>query len=94
MNRVVTMVLGGLWHGAAWTFAAWGALHVAYLGVKHGWSHYGPTVAPRFARAAGIAASMLTRAQWARVQGLRRSRRRGHTVVCGAGSIGGEMIER
>ncbi|MGH9063648.1 MAG: hypothetical protein ACRDZQ_11495 [Acidimicrobiales bacterium] len=24
---MVTMVLGGLWHGAAWTFVAWGALH-------------------------------------------------------------------
>lgn len=26
-NLMVTMVLGGLWHGAAWTFVAWGALH-------------------------------------------------------------------
>ena len=26
-NIVITMVLGGLWHGAAWTFVAWGALH-------------------------------------------------------------------
>ncbi|HUI03076.1 MAG TPA: MBOAT family O-acyltransferase [Acidimicrobiales bacterium] len=26
-NIMVTMVLGGLWHGAAWTFVAWGALH-------------------------------------------------------------------
>jgi alginate O-acetyltransferase complex protein AlgI len=60
VNLMITMVLGGLWHGAAWTFAAWGALHGAYLCVNHGWSHYGPTVAPRFARAAGIAASMLT----------------------------------
>jgi alginate O-acetyltransferase complex protein AlgI len=28
-NLVITMVLGGLWHGAAWTFVAWGALHGA-----------------------------------------------------------------
>ena len=28
-NLLVTMVLGGLWHGAAWTFVAWGALHGA-----------------------------------------------------------------
>lgn len=40
-----------------------------------------------------IAASMLTRAQWVRVQGLRRIRRRGHIVVCGAGSIGAGVIE-
>ncbi|NBC19680.1 MAG: MBOAT family protein [Alphaproteobacteria bacterium] len=30
-NLMVTMVLGGLWHGAAWTFIAWGALHGAAL---------------------------------------------------------------
>ncbi len=40
-----------------------------------------------------IAASMLTRAQWVRVQGLRRVRRRGHIVICGAGSIGSGVIE-
>jgi alginate O-acetyltransferase complex protein AlgI len=27
VNVFITMVLGGLWHGAAWTFLAWGALH-------------------------------------------------------------------
>ena len=26
-NIMITMVLGGLWHGAAWTFVAWGAYH-------------------------------------------------------------------
>jgi len=26
-NLLITMVLGGLWHGAAWTFIAWGAVH-------------------------------------------------------------------
>ena len=40
-----------------------------------------------------FAASMLTRAQWVRAQGLRRIRRRGHIVVCGAGSIGSGVIE-
>lgn len=30
-NLLVTMLLGGLWHGAGWTFVAWGALHGAYL---------------------------------------------------------------
>lgn len=33
----VTMLLGGLWHGANWTFVAWGALHGAYLAVNHAW---------------------------------------------------------
>lgn len=32
-NLMVTMVLGGLWHGAAWTFVAWGAMHGAALAV-------------------------------------------------------------
>jgi D-alanyl-lipoteichoic acid acyltransferase DltB (MBOAT superfamily) len=32
---MATMLLGGLWHGAAWTFVVWGALHGAALGVNH-----------------------------------------------------------
>jgi D-alanyl-lipoteichoic acid acyltransferase DltB (MBOAT superfamily) len=36
-NLMITMVLGGLWHGAAWTFVMWGTLHGAYLGVNHAW---------------------------------------------------------
>lgn len=31
----LTMTLGGLWHGANWTFVIWGALHGAYLSVNH-----------------------------------------------------------
>jgi alginate O-acetyltransferase complex protein AlgI len=30
-NLLITMFLGGLWHGAAWTFVIWGLLHGAYL---------------------------------------------------------------
>lgn len=30
-NLMITMLLGGLWHGANWTFIAWGGLHGAYL---------------------------------------------------------------
>lgn len=37
LNLMVTMFLGGLWHGAGWTFVIWGALHGAYLMVNHGW---------------------------------------------------------
>src|SRR5262249_38998698 len=33
-NLMVTMLLGGLWHGANWTFVAWGGLHGAYLAVE------------------------------------------------------------
>lgn len=38
-------------------------------------------------------ASLLTRIQWVRMQGLRPVRRRGHIIVCGAGSIGIEVID-
>ena len=36
-NLMITMVLGGLWHGAGWTFVVWGALHGFYLVVNHLW---------------------------------------------------------
>lgn len=39
-NLMATMVLGGLWHGAGWTFVAWGALHGAYLVLHQGWLRY------------------------------------------------------
>lgn len=34
-NLLITMVLGGLWHGAAWTFVLWGALHGVGLVTEH-----------------------------------------------------------
>jgi len=36
-NLMITMLLGGLWHGAGWTFVVWGGLHGAYLVVNHLW---------------------------------------------------------
>lgn len=41
MAVVVTMLLGGLWHGAGWTFVLWGGLHGAALAVNHGWQKTG-----------------------------------------------------
>ena len=37
LNLLATMVLGGLWHGAGWTFVAWGLLHGLYLAANHLW---------------------------------------------------------
>ncbi|MHC5114577.1 MAG: MBOAT family O-acyltransferase [Planctomycetota bacterium] len=37
VNLMVTMLLGGLWHGAAWTFVLWGGLHGLGLMVHHAW---------------------------------------------------------
>ncbi|MBP0028549.1 MBOAT family protein [Roseofilum sp. Guam] len=36
-NLMMTMLLGGLWHGAGWTYVIWGGLHGFYLCVNHGW---------------------------------------------------------
>lgn len=38
MNLMTTMLLGGLWHGAGFTFIIWGAMHGAYLIVNHAWA--------------------------------------------------------
>lgn len=34
VNLMLTMLLGGLWHGASWTFVVWGGLHGLYLGAE------------------------------------------------------------
>jgi D-alanyl-lipoteichoic acid acyltransferase DltB (MBOAT superfamily) len=36
-NLMTTMLLGGIWHGAGWTFLLWGGLHGLYLCLNHGW---------------------------------------------------------
>ena len=37
LNLMMVMLLGGLWHGAAWTFVIWGGVHGAFLVVNHAW---------------------------------------------------------
>jgi len=37
-NLFIVMLLGGLWHGAEWTFLVWGGLHGAYLCINHAWN--------------------------------------------------------
>jgi D-alanyl-lipoteichoic acid acyltransferase DltB (MBOAT superfamily) len=41
LNLMLTMLLGGLWHGAAWSFVLWGGLHGAYLVVHALWEKAG-----------------------------------------------------
>jgi alginate O-acetyltransferase complex protein AlgI len=36
-NLFITMLLGGLWHGAAWTFVAWGAMNGVFLVIEKMW---------------------------------------------------------
>jgi D-alanyl-lipoteichoic acid acyltransferase DltB (MBOAT superfamily) len=63
-NLMITMLLGGLWHGAGWTFVFWGGLHGAYLGVNHAWRRLRPaaaleTVPPAARRAASVGLTFL-----------------------------------
>jgi alginate O-acetyltransferase complex protein AlgI len=37
LNLIIVMLLGGLWHGAGWTFVVWGGLHGMYLLINHAW---------------------------------------------------------
>ena len=39
-NLMVTMLLGGLWHGAGWNFLVWGGLHGLYLSINHLWREW------------------------------------------------------
>ena len=36
-NLFITMLIGGLWHGAGWTFVVWGGMRI-FLAVNHIWS--------------------------------------------------------
>ncbi|WP_036478987.1 MBOAT family protein [Myxosarcina sp. GI1] len=40
VNLMITMLLGGLWHGAGWTFIFWGGLHGMYLVINHQWHSF------------------------------------------------------
>ena len=67
VNLMLTMLLGGLWHGASWTFVIWGGLHGAYRVVNHGWQYLrekmgaktGADAGSLLGRTAGIALTLL-----------------------------------
>ncbi|KQM35838.1 MBOAT family O-acyltransferase [Sphingomonas sp. Leaf10] len=42
LNLFLTMLLGGLWHGASWSFVIWGALHGGWLAIERFWSRHRP----------------------------------------------------
>jgi alginate O-acetyltransferase complex protein AlgI len=56
-NLMITMVLGGLWHGASWTFVVWGALHGGALALTRMWQRARPTIAGPARRALAIVAT-------------------------------------
>ncbi|MFI4995410.1 MAG: MBOAT family O-acyltransferase [Hyphomicrobiales bacterium] len=47
LNLMITMLLGGLWHGAGWTYVVWGGLHGFYLLVNHAWRSLAPFTLPK-----------------------------------------------
>ncbi len=60
-NLLITMLLGGLWHGAGWTFVLWGGLHGVYLVINQAWHmfrtsvlHHDLSRQTRLGRAAGV----------------------------------------
>ena len=59
-NLMLTMLLGGLWHGANWTFVIWGGLHGFYLCVQHGWQFLMAKKAKPPSPVSGFAARLLT----------------------------------
>ncbi|WP_286261913.1 MBOAT family O-acyltransferase [Thalassotalea atypica] len=59
-NVFLTMLLGGLWHGAAWTFIAWGAFHGAIITATHYLANL-----PIFSRFNQSSAKVVTFVKWA-----------------------------
>lgn len=62
-NLAMVMLLGGLWHGANWTFALWGGIHGLLLGLNHAWRKLSFTRHPFYKampmRSLGIATTFL-----------------------------------
>lgn len=59
-NLMITMLLGGLWHGASWTFVVWGGLHGCYLAGHRLVRHRAPsagTEVPRWRDVPAMAAT-------------------------------------
>lgn len=59
-NLILTMLIGGLWHGASWAFVVWGGLHGLYLVINHLWEKMAPSVATCSGRIGRLAGATLT----------------------------------
>jgi alginate O-acetyltransferase complex protein AlgI len=62
LNLMITMLLGGLWHGASWTFVVWGGLHGTFLVIHHLWTRIVDGVAPRLSFKSAPGGVVLARA--------------------------------
>lgn len=56
LNLMITMLLGGLWHGASWSFLLWGGLHGTFLVVHRLWSE--TPLAKRMSALRGVAGAL------------------------------------
>jgi alginate O-acetyltransferase complex protein AlgI len=60
-NLMITMLLGGLWHGASWNFVIWGFLHGLLLGLTRMWQRrYPPKASPGPGLVARVVSTALT----------------------------------
>ena len=59
-NLMITMLLGGLWHGAAWTFVVWGGLHGSFLAAERWWRRGTSVAEPRGGRARSVVRAVVT----------------------------------
>ena len=83
LNLSLTMVLGGLWHGADWTFLAWGAWHGLCLAVERALGAKGAdTIYPRLL--AWPITMLLVLVGWV----LFRAETLGHAVAVYSGMVG------
>jgi D-alanyl-lipoteichoic acid acyltransferase DltB (MBOAT superfamily) len=60
-SLLLTMLLGGLWHGASWTFVLWGGLHGMYLVINHGWRRLLKWLHPEVGQEGGVRLPWLSR---------------------------------
>jgi alginate O-acetyltransferase complex protein AlgI len=92
VNLMMTMVLGGLWHGASWTFVLWGALHGAFLVVNHGWralaKHLGLPRVPGIALPAALLTLLCVVFAWVPF----RAHDLAHAMRIWSGMVGGSDV--
>ena len=60
VNLMLTMLLGGLWHGASWTFVVWGLLHGIGLATHKLWSRHRPDFLARSGAVGAVVGWSLT----------------------------------
>ncbi|MEM9907118.1 MAG: MBOAT family O-acyltransferase [Cyanobacteria bacterium P01_D01_bin.44] len=59
-NLMLTMLLGGLWHGAAWTFVIWGGMHGGALIAHREWAKRFKPASPWLTKTMGLWGAALT----------------------------------